>query len=150
MALMWQEQAPALWLPVRAGATQIVGSFPPEITYLNQPSEQVEDFYSWTRDAALTAKYLVDAFIAGNKDLEQTIQQYISAQAKVQTISNPSGDLSTGGLGEPKFNVNETAFTGPWGRPQRDGPALRATALIAYANYLIVSFCSLLFSLLVC
>lgn len=68
------------------------------------------------------------------------MQQYISAEAQLQTVSNPSGDLSTGGLGEPKFNVNETAFTGPWGRPQRDGPALRATALIAYANYLIVSF----------
>jgi glucoamylase len=86
----------------------------------------------------------VDAFIAGNTNLQSTIEQYISAQAQVQTISNPSGDLSTGGLAEPKFNVNETAFTGPWGRPQRDGPALRATALIAYANYLIVSSSTLL------
>ncbi len=34
-------------------------------------------------------------------------------------------------------NVNETGFTGAWGRPQRDGPALRATALIAYGNQLI-------------
>jgi glucoamylase len=99
----------------------------------------VEDFYTWTRDAALTAKYLVEAFIAGETGLQETIQEYISAQAHLQTVSNPSGDLSTGGLGEPKFNVDQTAFTGPWGRPQRDGPALRATALIAYANYLIVS-----------
>jgi glucoamylase len=29
------------------------------------------------------------------------------------------------------------AFTGDWGRPQRDGPALRATALIAYGRWLI-------------
>jgi hypothetical protein len=41
------------------------------------------------------------------------------------------------GLGEPKFNVDETAFTGSWGRPQRDGPALRATALIAYSKWLV-------------
>ncbi|KAJ5546967.1 hypothetical protein N7494_004552 [Penicillium frequentans] len=95
-------------------------------------------FYTWTRDAALTLKVLVDRFIAGDSSLESTIQQYISAQAKLQTISNPSGDLSDGsGLGEPKFNVDITAFTGDWGRPQRDGPALRATALIAYGNYLI-------------
>ena len=33
------------------------------------------------------------------------------------------------GLGEPKFNVDGTAFDGPWGRPQFDGPALRAAVL---------------------
>lgn len=65
------------------------------------------------------------------------IENYINAQAIIQGVSNPSGGLSTGGLGEPKFNVDETAFTGSWGRPQRDGPALRATALIAYSKWLI-------------
>ncbi|KAJ9249827.1 CAZyme family GH15 and CBM20 [Paecilomyces variotii] len=104
------------------------------------PSKSDPDyFYTWTRDAALTLKCLVDAFIAGNTDLQSTIQNYISAQAYLQTVSNPSGDLSTGGLGEPKFNVDETAFTGSWGRPQRDGPALRATAMIAYAKWLIAN-----------
>ncbi|KAF4623996.1 hypothetical protein G7Y89_g14180 [Cudoniella acicularis] len=49
----------------------------------------------------------------------------------------PSGGLSSGGLGEPKFNADTTAFTGSWGRPQRDGPALRATALITYSKWLI-------------
>ncbi|KAJ9270738.1 CAZyme family GH15 and CBM20 [Paecilomyces variotii] len=104
------------------------------------PSKSNPDyFYTWTRDAALTLKCLVDTFIAGNTDLQSTIQNYISAQAYLQTVSNPSGDLSTGGLGEPKFNVDETAFTGSWGRPQRDGPALRATAMIAYAKWLIAN-----------
>ena len=82
---------------------------------------------------------LVDTFIAGNFSLQPEIENYISAQAKVQSVSNPSGALSTGGLGEPKFEVDETAFTGPWGRPQRDGPALRATALIAYSRWLIAN-----------
>lgn len=94
-------------------------------------------FYTWTRDSALTFKCLVDQFIAGNTGLESQIQNYISSQAYLQTVNNPSGGLCTGGLGEPKFNVDETAFTGAWGRPQRDGPALRATAMIAYARYLI-------------
>lgn len=97
------------------------------------------DFYSWTRDSALPIKMLVDTFIAGNFGLQPEIENYISAQAKIQTISNPSGGLSTGGLGEPKFEVNETPFTGLWGRPQRDGPALRATALIAYSRWLIAN-----------
>jgi glucoamylase len=80
----------------------------------------------------------IDRFTAGDGSLEPVIQQYITAQAKVQTISSPSGGLSDGtGLGEPKYNVNLTAFTGDWGRPQRDGPALRASALIAYGNYLL-------------
>ncbi|KAF1349149.1 extracellular glucoamylase protein [Delphinella strobiligena] len=94
-------------------------------------------FYTWTRDSALTFKCLIDQFLAGDSSLETLIQEYISSQAYLQTVSNPSGDLCTSGLGEPKFNVDETAFTGSWGRPQRDGPALRTTALVAYARYLI-------------
>ncbi|KYG40691.1 glycoside hydrolase family 15 protein [Acidomyces richmondensis BFW] len=95
-------------------------------------------FYSWTRDSALTFKCLTDQFLAyGTSGLEAQIRDYVNAQAAVQTIENPSGGLCTGGLGEPKFYLNQTAFFGPWGRPQRDGPALRATALIAYARYLI-------------
>ena len=94
-------------------------------------------YYTWSRDSALTFKMLVDTFIAGNFGLQSEIENYIAAQAHLQTVSNPSGSLSSGGLGEPKFNVDESAFTGSWGRPQRDGPALRATALIAYARWLI-------------
>ncbi|MCJ1412272.1 hypothetical protein MMC19_006365 [Ptychographa xylographoides] len=96
-------------------------------------------FYTWTRDSALTFKLLVDTFIAGNFGLQEAIENYITAQAKIQTVANPSGGLATGGLAEPKFYVNETAFTGSWGRPQRDGPALRATAMMAYARWLIAN-----------
>lgn len=96
------------------------------------------DIYTWTRDSGLTMQSLVHEFLAGNTSLEKLIQQYITAQAKLQTITNPSGSLSDGsGLGEPKFNINLTAYTGPWGRPQREGPAVRASALVAYGNHLI-------------
>ncbi|KAH8702377.1 putative glycosyl hydrolase, family 15 [Talaromyces proteolyticus] len=103
------------------------------------PSQTNPDyFYTWTRDSALTFTALIEAFIAGDSSLETLIQSYITAQAHLQTVSNPSGSLSDGtGLAEPKFYVNITAFTGAWGRPQRDGPALRAIALIAYGNHLI-------------
>lgn len=81
---------------------------------------------------------LVDEFLAGDTALEIHIKDYIGAQAVIQGISNPSGSLTDGqGLGEPKFNVDETAFTENWGRPQRDGPPLRATAMITYAKYLV-------------
>ncbi|EED14459.1 glucoamylase precursor, putative [Talaromyces stipitatus ATCC 10500] len=102
------------------------------------PSKSNPDyFYTWTRDAALTMKQLIEQFIAGDTSLQSIIEDYISSQAHIQTVSNPSGDLSTGGLGEPKFYANTTAFTGAWGRPQRDGPALRATTLIAYGQWLV-------------
>lgn len=96
------------------------------------------DFFTWTRDSALTFKMLVDTFVAGETSLQLEIEDYVSAQALLQTVANPSGDLTDGSaLGEPKFEVNGTRFTGPWGRPQRDGPALRATALIAYSRWLL-------------
>lgn len=98
------------------------------------------DFFTWTRDAALVFKYLVDRFIETyDSSLQIQIQRYITSQAKLQTVGNPSGGLSTGGLGEAKFNPDGTQFTGDWGRPQRDGPALRATALITYARWLVAN-----------
>jgi glucoamylase len=96
------------------------------------------DFYTWSRDSALTFKCLVDTFISSyDQSVQKEIENYISAQAYLQTVSNPSGGLASGGLGEPKFNADESAFTGAWGRPQRDGPALRATALITYSKWLV-------------
>ncbi|KAF2128682.1 carbohydrate-binding module family 20 protein [Dothidotthia symphoricarpi CBS 119687] len=105
---------------------------------LASPSRSDPDYYyTWTRDAALTYKALIERFVTTDKSLRQKIDDYVSAQAYLQTVSNPSGSPDAGGLGEPKFNVNRTAFTGSWGRPQRDGPPLRATALTIYANWLI-------------
>jgi glucoamylase len=87
----------------------------------------------------LTYKALVERFVAGDSSLQQKIDDYVSAQAYLQGVTNPSGGPDTGGLGEPKFNVDRTAFTGSWGRPQRDGPPLRATALTIYANWLVAN-----------
>lgn len=61
----------------------------------------------------------------------------MTAQSVIQTTPNPSGDLWTGGLSEPKFMIDGKPFTGSWGRPQRDGPALRALALSSYAHWLL-------------
>lgn len=81
----------------------------------------------------------VDTFIVVNLDgLETHIQDYISSQAVLQNVSNPSGRLSDGsGLGEPKFEVNFNPYSGGWGRPQRDGPALRAITMLTYIRQLI-------------
>ncbi|KAI0850178.1 carbohydrate-binding module family 20 protein [Daldinia vernicosa] len=106
------------------------------------PSKSDPDyFYTWSRDAALVFKAIIERFTNSyDASLQTQIQNYIIAQAKLQTVSNPSGSLSDGtGLGEPKFNVDLSAFTDSWGRPQRDGPALRAIALISYSKWLIAN-----------
>ena len=53
------------------------------------------------------------------------------AVARAQEQNDP--DLQTG-LGEPKFNLDNSIFTGPWGRPQNDGPATAAITLIEFSN----------------
>lgn len=97
------------------------------------------DFFTWTRDSALTMKMIVDEFILGNRALQPKIEEYVKAQAILQTVSNPSGTFLPDGLGlaEPKFLASGARFNGAWGRPQRDGPALRAITLITYSNWLI-------------
>ncbi|KAG8898842.1 hypothetical protein FRB99_007126 [Tulasnella sp. 403] len=92
--------------------------------------------YTWIRDSSLVYKLLVDQYAQGDSSLQAGIDEWVSSQGRLQQVSNPSGTVSTGGLGEPKFNINETAFTDPWGRPQRDGPGLRAISMITYADYI--------------
>lgn len=42
----------------------------------------------------------------------------------------------TASLGDPKWNVDNTAYTQDWGRPQNDGPALRTIAVLKIIDYL--------------
>ncbi|KAI0042277.1 carbohydrate-binding module family 20 protein [Auriscalpium vulgare] len=94
--------------------------------------------YTWIRDSSLVFKTIIDQYTLGtDSSLRGQIDNFINAESIIQQVSNPSGTISTGGLGEPKFNIDETAFTGSWGRPQRDGPALRSTAMITFANWLL-------------
>jgi len=102
-------------------------------------------FYSWTRDSALTELMITDELFfgtntVGNISLQTVVEDYTTAQAVLQTVTNPSGALWPAGLGlgEPKFYTNGTRFNGAWGRPQNDGPALRASTFmeISYAIFL--------------
>ncbi|KAJ7583395.1 glucoamylase [Mycena floridula] len=94
--------------------------------------------YTWIRDSSLVFQVLIDQYTSGvDKSLRPLIEQWIATQSKLQHVSNPSGNISTGGLGEPKFMINVTAFTDSWGRPQNDCPAERLSAIITFANYLL-------------
>lgn len=77
-------------------------------------------------------KYIVELFSEDyNSTLQTIIQDYVVSQAKLQTVENPSGSLADGsGLGEPKYNVDLTEYTDPWGEmsrartPSRDAKTL--------------------------
>ncbi|KAL4867826.1 hypothetical protein BDV12DRAFT_186379 [Aspergillus spectabilis] len=103
------------------------------------PSRSDPDyFFTWTRDSGLVVRTLVEMFRAGDSTLLPIIETWISSQARIQGVENPSGGLGDGkGLGEPKYMPDETPFTGSWGRPQRDGPALRATTMIELGWWLL-------------
>lgn len=82
------------------------------------PSKDNPDyFYTWTRDSALVFKEIIDLFQYDyDSDLQTEIQNYIVSQARQQGVSNPSGSLSDGtGLGEAKFYVDLSPYTGGWG-----------------------------------
>ncbi|KAF1950173.1 glucan-alpha-1,4-glucosidase-like protein [Byssothecium circinans] len=108
-------------------------------TIIASPSTNEPNYYyQWVRDAAISTNTLVDIFAKSpfsklSPSLTAILSAYATLQSKLQRTTNPSGsfdDLSS--LGEPKFRVDGTPFTEAWGRPQRDGPALRAITLISY------------------
>ncbi|KAJ3014528.1 UNVERIFIED_CONTAM: Glucoamylase, intracellular sporulation-specific [Siphonaria sp. JEL0065] len=101
------------------------------------PSTSNPDYsYHWIRDAANSMQHIIDAYtdsLASNNpstaiEFEDLLWRYASFEYTLQDIPNRSG-----GLGEPKFHINGSAFDGDWGRPQNDGPALRALALMRFA-----------------
>lgn len=90
------------------------------------PSRRDPDyFFHWVRDAALTMGTLLD-FAPRQPQLAPAIQAWSKMERSLQAISRGS----VGGLGEPKFHVDGQLFSGPWGRPQNDGPAIRAWATL--------------------
>jgi glucoamylase len=102
------------------------------------PSRTSPDYYfHWIRDAALVMDVVLRVYEREvdpqkKSNLEKIISDYVGFSRKLQLTSNRSG-----GLGEPKFNVDGSAFHEEWGRPQNDGPALQAIGLIQYAHILL-------------
>ncbi len=98
------------------------------------PSKSEPDyFYHWIRDAAVTMKTILMLYkknIINFDYLVRLFNNYIDVESKIQNLNTISG------LGEPKVNVNLTCFNESWGRPQNDGPALRAIVLIDYLEIL--------------
>ena len=100
------------------------------------PSHADPDYwYNWRRDAALTmqevvALYEKSADPARKAAYLKILTDYASFVKKEQAAATSA----PAGLGEPKYNMDGTPYTGPWGRPQDDGPAEEASTLIEMAR----------------
>jgi glucoamylase len=103
----------------------------PGMVVASPSKESPNYYYDWVRDTALTMRSLVDYYeIKNDPKIKQMIFTWIEAEAYRQDLPTFSG------LGEPKYNIDGSGFTGPWGRPQNDGPALRAITMIKFARIL--------------
>jgi glucoamylase len=94
-------------------------------------------FKTWIRDAALTMDTVITLYQLSLSKHDQNIyyqklMDYIDFSRQNQTTPNLSG-----GLGEPLFNADGSAYTQGWGRPQNDGPAIRAYVLTRLAQILL-------------
>lgn len=95
----------------------------------------IQDYqFHWIRDAAITMQEVVYLYAHANSEERQHLKSYLinyinfEHQAQKQTSKN--GEV----LGEPKYNIDGSVWDGQWGRPQNDGPALRASTMIDIAN----------------
>jgi len=92
-------------------------------------------YYHWVRDAGIAIDALLQIYPllddAHKEIVRHKLFSYYQFTKKIQS-AHPPGDL-----GEPKFHVDGSIFTDKWGRPQNDGPALRAISLIHFANLLL-------------
>lgn len=101
------------------------------------PSTVDPDYlYTWTRDSSLVFQTIIEQYVVIRQlpvylanspnfpcrftlgldnTLRPQIDNFVASQARLQQVSNPSGTITSGGLGEPKFHIDETAFTGGWG-----------------------------------
>lgn len=110
---------------------------------LASPSRRDPDYYyHWVRDAGLVMEIVVGRYenprdAAEKERCRRMLLDYVALSRRHQTTDNLSGPAFGRGLGEPKFNADGTVFTGGWGRPQNDGPAIRANTLIHFANVLL-------------
>jgi len=88
-------------------------------------------FFHWVRDSALVMRELADLEAAGAaprpRDLSRRLGDFAAFSREVQLSPSPAG------LGEVRYNADGTQDFLKWSRPQFDGPALRALALMRYA-----------------
>ncbi len=107
--------------------------------------------YDWVRDGSLSMQIILDLYRENHhKEYANYLKTHIDWVGNIITDKNnysnynkdtntivslnKNGDTEIDLRGEPKFEIDGNLYTGPWGRPQDDGPALRALFLSYLAN----------------
>nr|P42042.1 RecName: Full=Glucoamylase; AltName: Full=1,4-alpha-D-glucan glucohydrolase; AltName: Full=Glucan 1,4-alpha-glucosidase; Flags: Precursor [Blastobotrys adeninivorans]CAA86997.1 glucoamylase precursor [Blastobotrys adeninivorans] len=90
--------------------------------------------YTWVRDASLVMDVVNRLYSSAKSEEKRQLYEKILFQYAKAGAQEQNDPTAISGMGEPKFYLNNTAFTGSWGRPQNDGPATRAITLIEFAN----------------
>ncbi|WP_437681845.1 glycoside hydrolase family 15 protein [Sorangium sp. So ce131] len=103
------------------------------------PSRSNPDYYyHWVRDAGIVLRAILQLYRlarepAARRRYFDRMMDFVDFSRHIQDMAVQGGT----GLGEPKFYVKGTPYTGPWGRPQDDGPAIRAIELTHLAISLL-------------
>ncbi len=109
--------------------------------------------WTWVRDGALMTNELLRQLSGGydlplleksggftppppSADRDWIIKQF---KGYMEFTRKTQDDAGLDNLGEPRFDFSGKKYQGPWGRPQNDGPALRALTLIGFSRWLILS-----------
>ncbi len=98
-------------------------------------SRQSPNYFShWVRDGGLVMfelnrKY-EDASASEKPAILKKLVDHMDFSQHIQGLANRAGEAYGRGLGEVRFNPDGTPFDADWGRPQADGPALRAVSMI--------------------
>jgi glucoamylase len=120
-----------LWDQKEKSQAKLFGNFSPQGgtrgVIIASPSRQSPDYYfHWVRDAALSYDVALQLYSDSNdRGVRSFLRDFSFDYVYLnQRIQNDTRALT--GLGEPKFYVDGVPFGLEWGRPQNDGPALRA------------------------
>eukprot|EP00871_Galdieria_phlegrea_P003564 jgi/Galph1/4208/GphlegSOOS_G2809.1 len=108
------------------------GGIPGSVTAADS-KYQPDYYYNWIRDAAITMDVVVTLYERATEEseinrLEKILKDYVHYNYIIQRTSNPTGNLTTGGLGAAHYLLNGSAC--PWCSVENDGPALRAVAIM--------------------
>jgi glucoamylase len=88
-------------------------------------------YFHWVRDSSLVMHAAADAFArhrpyASRSQFERQFGDFLALSQRLQGLPSKYG------LGEPRYTVTGEVDTLPWSRPQFDGPALRALAVLDF------------------
>lgn len=137
--LKLQEQRSWAWMQRNISPTEpkVAGGAKPEAGIIVAAlSKKDPDYYfHWTRDSAHVVDASAEVVLHRRdyvdlQDWKKKIHDFLVLSRKLQTTPSKYG------MGEPRFTVEGKADTLPWSRPQYDGPALRALAVMKVLNVL--------------